>query len=155
MVVGELRSNIGTCCRLSPLDSTLLEVSGLESAGRRKLELVYVGGSVDPQSGAIRIAAAADNSDGSLRPGMFAKLIVERTDERTTTIVPTSAVFRQENQAFLLLEQSDEEFILTPIATGRSNDLYTEVLTSLSAESSIATRGVFAIASESLLESEE
>lgn len=154
-VVGELRPQDWDLLQLPVGTRLKLEVSGLSSSSWMEAELHHVGGAVDSQSGAVPFAAVIENIDGRLRPGMLARIHVERTDGDPTHVLPISALFTHDGLDYLVEDLGDNRCMLRRVQIGRKNDKEMEIQESLSKDRQYVTRGAFTIASEALLESEE
>lgn len=154
-VVGDLRQQDWDILSLNADASLHVEVLGLERLGQIPVHLEYVGGQVEASSGAIRIAASVENHEQLLRPGMTAKLQIRQQQASRVFQVPASAIFTHNQVDYLLLQTDADQFVMRRTKLGRKNAQFVEVLDELPAGTKMMTRGVFAIASDALLETEE
>lgn len=154
-VVGELRPQDWDLLSLANESNLKVEVIGLDRLGTLPCKLVYLGGQVEPQSGAIRIAVGVENVDSLLRPGMTARLILEQGTADNVRQVPASAVFTHDHVDYILVQQDEEHFVMTKVRLGRRTSQHAELLDALPDDTEVMVHGVFPIASEALLETEE
>ncbi len=59
-----------------------------------------VGQALDPQSKALRIRVRIENSQGLLKPDMFARVLVSNEEGQRATCIPTAAIVSQDGQQF-------------------------------------------------------
>ena len=85
--------------------------------------------------------ATIANSDGKLKPQMFASFSIITSGESEALAVPEEAVVREGDQARVWVVRGDNTLTLRPIRTGRSNDGMVEVLEGLKPGEQVVTRG--------------
>jgi cobalt-zinc-cadmium efflux system membrane fusion protein len=64
---------------------------------------------LDPQSKAMQVRVMLDNNDMLLKPDMYAKVIVDNTQGRRTTCIPTQALVSQDGKDYIVLYNSKSD----------------------------------------------
>jgi membrane fusion protein, heavy metal efflux system len=103
--------------------------------------VVYVAPIVDPGTHRITVRALIDNSDGALKPEMFADFRILTSTGAQSPGVPQSAVIYEGESAHVWVVQSDNAIVVRPIQVGRTNDGFVEVLGGLQAGERVVTQG--------------
>jgi len=153
-VAADLREREWSACRLAPGDRVTIRFPALpqeEFAG----DVYFVGREVDPGSNALPVMVALDNSDGRLRPGMYAEITLPLGPERTALAVPESALCEHQGERFVFLRRDETTFERMPVATGIRQAGWLEVVSGLSPGDDVVIAGAFQLKSELLLEREE
>lgn len=115
----------------------------------------HLGGQIGADTRSLPLVAELANSDGRLRPGMFAWVDVPLEAPRQALVVPTSAIMRHENQAFVLVPSGDRKFERVDVRLGWEAGDHVEVVSGLSEGDQVVDQGAFYLKSELLLEREE
>ncbi|GGC60723.1 efflux RND transporter periplasmic adaptor subunit [Marinobacter halophilus] len=109
----------------------------------------YVYPEINTATRTARVRLRFDNADGTLRPGMFARLNIqgERGDRRM--LVPRESVIRtgQSDRLVLALEQG--AFKSVNVSVGRVGEQYVEILQGVRPGDTVVTSAQFLIDSES------
>jgi len=105
----------------------------------------------DPRSRTFTVRVVLDNSDGALRSGMFARLIIEKGD-RKALVVPESALVRRGPLTGVFVVDEGSVARLRWITAGETRDGKIEVLTGLKAEERIVLSPPPAIADGAKIE---
>jgi len=150
--VGDLRQGDWDLLQLHEGDEIRAEIVGLESLGTIPSRIEMVGGTVQSATGSIRLTASISNSELRFRPGMIARMILNRPT--LAIVVPASAVFDNDGSEYLVKQEADETFRLVAIKTGRRSRSEVEILEGAKADWTILIEGVFPIASQAFLEKE-
>lgn len=150
--VGDLRQRDWDLLQLKAGDEVSAEIVGLESLGQIAAKIEMVGGTVQAATGSVRLTASIANRELRFRPGMIARLILNRPQE--TMVVPVGAVFSNDGKDYLVKQESTEEFRLLPVKVGRRTQTTAEILEGANADWNILVAGVFPIASQAFLEKE-
>lgn len=112
---------------------------GLQGASRRKMPvefalagetgfprhatLQFVDNRVDPGTGSVRARAIVDNADGSLTPGLFARVrISDPAGEQAAVLVPDRAIGTDQDRKFVLVVGADKKASYRPVKTGAAMD---------------------------------
>ena len=85
----------------------------------------------------LRAEIDIENSDGKLRPGMYAHADVKVAEHKDALSLPKSAVLRQENQAFCYTLNANGKVSKTPVVTGIQSGNDTEILSGLKGDESV------------------
>jgi cobalt-zinc-cadmium efflux system membrane fusion protein len=132
---------------LFPSDFALLD-EGLE------LELVHPNGksvqakvisispNVDPTTGALRVYAEFENSDGIWRQGTYVQAELKGKAKQVALAVPKEAIQQIEGESILFV-RTEEGFELRPVKTGLCDDKCVEILFGLQAGESYAAKNSF------------
>ncbi len=70
---------------------------------------------LDPMSKAMQVRVLLDNSDMMLKPDMYAKVIVDNTQGRRTTCIPTSALVSQDGKDYIVLFNSNSDMTILEV----------------------------------------
>jgi cobalt-zinc-cadmium efflux system membrane fusion protein len=120
----------------------LVEVRVLALPGQVfKATLTAIGAAVDPVTHRVPVRATIANTEGKLKPQMFASFSIITSGESQAPAVPEQAVVREGDQARVWVVQQSNTVTLRSIRTGRSNDGMVEVLDGLKAGERVVTRG--------------
>lgn len=106
-----------------------------------KAKLTSVGSAVDPVTRRVPVRATIENTDGKLKPQMFATFDIITSGESDALAVPEEAVVREGEAARVWVVQGNNDLALRQIRTGRINNGMVEVLDGLKAGDRVVTRG--------------
>jgi cobalt-zinc-cadmium efflux system membrane fusion protein len=120
----------------------------------RSATVHFVGREVDPSTNAVPLIAILDNADGTLRPGMFVRVVVPVAETRKTLTVPESSILEHDRQTFVFVPVSDSTFRRVDIERGIQTAGVVEVLSGLNAGDKVVAGGGFYLKSELLLQGE-
>src|SRR5262249_52213480 len=82
--------------------------------------LISVGSVVDPQTRTVPILAEAENPDGLLKVGMFARILLDSSAVEEALTVPTAAVIEKDGLKYVFIPgASPRSFTLRPVEVGR------------------------------------
>jgi RND family efflux transporter MFP subunit len=101
-----------------------------------KAKITRVVPSANPMSHQFKIKAKLTNPDGSIKPGMFARIAIAKSRQKTF-LVPKSAVFQRGQLEGIYVVNEDSRASLRWIRLGRSYGNYVEVLSGLDSGESI------------------
>ena len=120
--------------------------------------LLSVGSLVDPLTRTVPLLARADNREGLLKPGMFARIHLDAPDSETVLTVPAASVVEVEGRAGVFRpEASDPDrptFELCSIVPGRQVGDRIIVKSGLKEGDLIVAEGAFQLKSELILQNE-
>jgi Cu(I)/Ag(I) efflux system membrane fusion protein len=119
---------------------------------RFESEIDYVYPFLDEASRTTRVRMSLDNTDGVLKPDMYAEILLA-ADFGERLVVPTEAVIFAGETRVVFEDLGGGRLAPRRIQTGLRNAGYIEVLEGLEAGAQIVTSGTFLIASESRLSS--
>lgn len=126
-----------------------IEITGLASRSfTGRVEYVYPTLETDTRTTRARIAVA--NAGGRLKPGMYATVRLS-TPSRTALTVPTSAVVRTGERAFVFVDLGGGQLTSQDVELGATAGDYTEVLAGVEPGQRVVTSAQFLLDSESNL----
>ena len=144
-VEAELReSEAGTVRVGSAAEVELTAYAGRPYKGR--VEYVYP--TLQAESRTIKARIAVPNSDGRLKPGMYATVRIT-TPTRTVLTVPTSAVIRTGERSLVFVDMGGGQLMPHEVETGVSGTNHVEVLSGVDAGHRVVTSAQFLLESES------
>jgi cobalt-zinc-cadmium efflux system membrane fusion protein len=117
--------------------------------------VVFVGRTQSKETRAVPVVVQVDNSDGRLRPGMFARVALPDGEPREVPCVPVAAVGEDQGQRFVFVEREHGAYERVDVHVGLTADGFTELVRGPPAGTHVVSRGVFFLKSELLLEPEE
>ena len=97
---------------------------------------------VDPASRTVRVRCLVQNSEGLLKPDMFATITVRSLTPHTVPVVPTSAVLSQGTETVVFVEESPGHFRQRPVQLGRAMPEGIVVQHGVRPAERVVTRGV-------------
>ena len=110
----------------------------------------YVYPSLQPEARTVRARVAVANTDGLLKPGMYATARLA-TPTRSALTVPNAAVLRTGDRNVAFVDMGGGELMPHEVEVGRTTDEYTEVLAGLEPGQRVVTSAQFLLDSESNL----
>ena len=118
-----------------------IEVPALEN---EKLvgKLIYVGQTVNPDTRTVLVRTELDNKNGRLKPSMLASMLIESAPLKRV-VVPLSAVVRQDDVDHVFIEESENNFRLTPVKLAAEQNGQRVVLEGLKPGMRIVSDGAF------------
>lgn len=90
-----------------------------------------------------------DNADGTLQPGMFARLDIQGARADQQMLVPRESIIRTGQSDRLVLALGDGKFKSVNVDVGRIGDQYAEILAGVVSGDTVVTSAQFLIDSES------
>ncbi|MCA9144845.1 MAG: efflux RND transporter periplasmic adaptor subunit [Planctomycetaceae bacterium] len=136
-------------------DQTLrLTVPGMPNA-EFAARVRFVGATVSPATLSIPLIAEVDNRENLFRPGMFVWVDVPISKPHDVLAVPTSAIQRHEERAFVFAKVGESEYRCVDVETGIETPDWVEVKHGLADDARVVDHGAFYLKSELLLEEEE
>jgi len=117
-------------------------------------KVLYVSVEMSADTRAVPLVAEINNTDGRLKPGMFAWVTVPVGSARSVLAVPETAITRHEQKAFVFVEQAPGEFRKVDVLLGMTSPEFVEITHGITAGQSVVDQGVFQLKSELLLQVE-
>lgn len=109
----------------------------------------YIYPSLNTRTRTARVRVHFDNTDGYLRPGMFAQMAITTRPAEETLLVPREALIRTGGQARVVLAKGDGRFKSIAVQVGRIGEHDVEILSGLREGERIVSSAQFLIDSES------
>lgn len=110
-----------------------------------KAKISWVAPSVDPNTHRLSVRAQIDNTDGALKPMMFANFNIVTSETVHSIGVPKNAVVYEGSEAHVFVAEADGTLAVRPIRVGNSNGNFLEVVEGLSSTDKIVTSGALFI----------
>lgn len=130
----------------SGADVELASIPGREIMGR----VAYIYPVLDSATRTVRARVAVANTNGLLKPGMYA-IVRLRTPSRSALTVPNSAVLRTGDRNVVFVDMGGGKLLPQEIETGSVAGDYSEVLAGLEPGQRVVTSAQFLLDSESNL----
>lgn len=130
----------------SAADIELAAYPGRPFKGR--VEYVYP--TLDDESRTLEARIAVANSEGRLKPGMYATVRITTPTQRALT-VPASAVIRTGERSMVFVDMGGGRLMPHEVETGRTGDDYVEILSGVEPGQRVVTSAQFLLDSESNL----
>jgi cobalt-zinc-cadmium efflux system membrane fusion protein len=116
-------------------------------------DITYKGQVIDEKTRTIKIRAKVNNPRNKLLPQMFGDLIIKSSDSRKSLFITSSAIFKDNEQSFVFIQENDSTFKKLEVKTGVTFDEKEEIIYGLKENDKIVINGVFELKSELLKES--
>lgn len=110
--------------------------------------IVAIGDSVQPETRRVTARLEVDNTDGSLKPQMYATVRLTTGDTAQVVVVPASAVQKIEQQPVVFVEKTPGHFTSRSVVPGMERDNTVEIRDGLAAGERVATAGTFLLKSK-------
>jgi membrane fusion protein, heavy metal efflux system len=123
-----------------------VEVHVLAFPGRVfKAKISWVAPSIDSNTHRLSVRADVENSQGQLKPGMFADFSIITGETETAPAVPQRAIVYEGDTARVWVAEDDGSIAARSIRTGRIADGMVEILAGVSAGEKVVTSGALFI----------
>ena len=103
-------------------------------------QIILIGPSLDPQSRTVEVWIRLANTDGVLKPNLFARASVVLKHDAAALTVPTAAIIEANGEKFVFVKQKGE-YARVEVTTGKHDDLYTEIKDGLVPGDEVVTQG--------------
>jgi multidrug efflux system membrane fusion protein len=107
-----------------------LPVDAFDRAGSTKLAsgtLLTLDNVIDPTTGTLKLKAIFDNQDGALFPSQFVNVKLLVDTQHNMTLIPTSAIQRSAQGAFVYVIKSDQTASMRTVTPGTTDGSVTAV----------------------------
>ncbi|MFZ1391059.1 MAG: efflux RND transporter periplasmic adaptor subunit [Dokdonella sp.] len=102
----------------------------------------FIDNGVDARTGTIHARAVLPNADGSLTPGLFARVQLEGAAEAEAVLIDPKAVLTDQDRKYVYVVGADNKAMRKDIVTGRLVDDLRVVTSGLDATDRVVIRGV-------------
>jgi membrane fusion protein, heavy metal efflux system len=110
-------------------------------------KVAHVGEVVDATTRAARARIELANADGSLRPGMFAEVVVE-SKEAAASEVPVAAVLARRDEFYVFVKRADGAFERRKVTLGLQTGEHVTIRAGLAPGEPVVTRGAILLDAE-------
>src|SRR5882724_1651843 len=104
-------------------------------------QLNYVATAIDPATRRLLVRATIDNTDGQLKPEMFANVTIFSASDHPAVGVPKTALIYEGDQVRIWVAHEDKTIELRQIKPGLTNGDLVEVVGNLKPREQIVTKG--------------
>ncbi|MFI5341926.1 MAG: MdtA/MuxA family multidrug efflux RND transporter periplasmic adaptor subunit [Candidatus Methylomirabilales bacterium] len=121
-----------------------LPVEAYDRAQQRKLatgSLLTVDNQIDPTTGTVRLKAVFPNEDNALFPNQFVNAHLLLDVMRGATVVPTAAIQRSPQSAFVYVVKADQTVAMRPVTVGVNQGDETSISAGLASGEFVVTDG--------------
>lgn len=112
-------------------------------------EVDYVYPILDPKTRTLRVRLKFPNSNGELKPNMFANITLQPTTNESVLTIPSSSIIRSGEMTRVVLAEGDGKYRSARIRIGREANGRVEVLQGLNNGDRVVTSAQFLLDSES------
>ncbi|MDP5052280.1 MAG: efflux RND transporter periplasmic adaptor subunit, partial [Congregibacter sp.] len=112
-------------------------------------EVDYIYPTLDAATRTLRVRLRFSNSDGELRPNMFAQVQIHSENKQPRTVIPKEALIRTGSQDRVVLALGNGRFKSIAVKTGRISNSQVEITEGLSEGEEIVASAQFLLDSES------
>ena len=110
--------------------------------------ITYVGDVLDPETRTMQLRLELPNTEGRLKPEMFATVRLYSESQPDRLAVPEAALQRDQGRTFVFVQRSANEYEVRDVQVGESNGTLTSILDGLSEGEQVVTHGAFVLKSE-------
>ncbi len=114
--------------------------------------VTYIGATVNEKTRTVKVRAEVDNSHGKLKPGMFAKVLLQVETGSDSLMLPEEAVQSDGQKHFVFVLLKEGYFLRRDVTLGTRVDGYVMVLSGLNKNERVVVKGGFLLKSEIMKE---
>lgn len=114
-----------------------------------KIDYIYP--TLNPQTRTLRVRIPLANADFSLKPNMFANVVIQTPADNAVLAVPSSALIRTQHNERVVLSLGDGQYRSVAVVAGQRSAAFTEIVAGLQAGDEVVTSAQFLIDSESAI----
>ena len=103
-------------------------------------QIILIGPSLDPQSRTVEVWIRLANTDGVLKPNLFARASIVLKHDAAALSVPTAAIIEANGEKFVFVRQQGA-YARVEVTTGKNDDSYTEIKDGLVPGDEVVTQG--------------
>ena len=116
-------------------------------------QIVQLGPQLDPATRTLTVRVLVPNSDGRLRPEMYATAEIARGASRSALFVPEVSVQNLNGNRVVFVRRPNSEFEARPVKSGASVNHEVEIVEGLKDGEEVVTAGAFVVKSQFLTRS--
>jgi len=114
-----------------------------------KIDYIYP--TLNPQTRTLRVRIPLANADFSLKPNMFANVVIQTPADNAVLAVPSSALIRTQHNERVVLSLGDGQYRSVAVVAGQRSAAFTEIRAGLQVGDEVVTSAQFLIDSESAI----
>jgi membrane fusion protein (multidrug efflux system) len=118
----------------------------------KEAKIIRISPVVDATTGTARVTVAVDNSDLTLKAGMFTQVEVQYDAKADALLVPKRAVMAMDNSSSVFVINKDGKVERKTIVTGYESDSMFEVIEGLNEGEQVVTAGHASLKEQSLVQ---
>jgi len=108
----------------------------------------YISDILQPETRTITVRTEVTNTDLKLKPGMFADLTIELSQNGHAVAVPAEALLDDHGLPFLFVQTGENRFEPRLVTVGASGEGFVEILSGLEVDEEVVTNGNFQLKSK-------
>jgi len=110
-----------------------------------KGKVTYISDILDESTRTAKARVEILNSDGKLKPGMFATaaISIPSIDSEEVVVIPSSAIQQIEGETTLFVQEGEGSFVMRGVSLGQKTGDYVQVLNGLDPGDRVVTEGGF------------
>ena len=110
--------------------------------------ITYIRDVLDPDTRTITVRTEVNNTEGKLKPGMFADLTIELGENGTALVVPSEAVLDDDGAHLVFVRIDRHRFQPRYVTIGTRENGFVEVTSGLEVGEEVVTKGNFQLKSK-------
>lgn len=136
---------------IAPHNGAAVTLDETDHASDAKWEshVEYIYPSLSETTRTLKVRIPLNNNNHTLKPNMFARVVITPTQRKAALLVPRSAVIRTAEGAKVVLSDGDGNFKSVRVTLGQSDSTHFEVVEGLLPEDDVVVSAQFLIDSES------
>lgn len=115
-------------------------------------EVTYVGAVMEETTRTVKVRVDVDNTDGLLRPGMFANISIDLGEGVPTLVVSAEAVMEHEDQSFVFVKVGPHRFLRRDVTAKAIDGAQIALIDGVVEGEDVVVRGAFLLKSDVLRE---
>jgi len=114
--------------------------------------VTYIGATVNEKTRTVKVRAETDNGHEKLKPGMFAKVLLQVETGSDSLMLPEEAVQSDGQKHFVFIPLNEELFFKRDVTLGARVDGHVKVISGLNKNDRVVVKGGFLLKSETMKE---
>ncbi|MDR4508277.1 MAG: efflux RND transporter periplasmic adaptor subunit [Candidatus Brocadiaceae bacterium] len=115
-------------------------------------KVTYIGNTIDEKTRTVKVRAEVDNHHEKLKPGMFARVLLQVDNTKKAVGLPETAVQTDGQERFVFVPLKDGYFIRRNVILGMRLDGHVKVINGLESDDPVVIKGGFLLKSEIMKE---
>ncbi|MGQ3683660.1 MAG: efflux RND transporter periplasmic adaptor subunit [Candidatus Loosdrechtia sp.] len=114
--------------------------------------VTYIGATIDERTRTVKVRAEIDNQHGKLKPGMFARILLQVETGGDSPVVPEETVQTDGQRHFIFVPLKEGYFLRRDVTIGTRMNGYVKILNGLHKNDRVVVNGSFLLKSELMKE---